>query len=73
MFPIDPFGYSNGLIYLCFSKLQPDNLHIIDMDIMVYRAPQAKVVEINMQSLLCLSDPSVNGWQNGSDSEGEME
>ncbi len=35
-----------------------------------YRAPLVKVIEIKSQGLLCGSDLSLNGWSNGSHSEG---
>ena len=34
-----------------------------------YRAPQAKVIEVKAQVVLCLS-PGVNGYDEGSSSEG---
>ena len=35
-----------------------------------YRAPLVKVIEIKSQGLLCGSDLSLNGWSNGSHSDG---
>ena len=35
-----------------------------------YRAPLVKVVGIKSQGVLCGSDLSLNGWSNGSNSEG---
>ena len=34
-----------------------------------YRAPQVKVIEVKAHGVLCLSDPSLNGWNNGSNSD----
>ena len=34
-----------------------------------YRAPLMKVIEIKSQGVLCLSDPSLTGWSNGSNSD----
>ena len=40
------------------------------MEIKDYKAPRAKVIEVKAQSVLCGSDLSLNGWSNGSHSEG---
>lgn len=46
-----------------------NNRNALDQSIR-YRAPQVKVVKVNVQGILCLSDPSLTGWGNGSNSNG---
>ena len=46
-----------------------DNIRNATNQAMRYKRPQVEVIEVNVQSLLCLSDPSVNGWGRGSDSD----
>ena len=59
------------IVYLCIRIIQFDYQNIIDMEIKIYKSPQAEVIEVNVQGVLCGSldgSPITNEYNRGSES-----
>ncbi len=44
-------------------KYMTENIRNSSDQTMRYRSPRVKVIEVNVRSVLCLSEPSLTGWQ----------